>query len=903
MKLTSTIAALLLVAAIIMISFEVNLPVKADVGKGVLSIAFDDGRQSQYDYAYPLLQQYGIHATFYVISSYISDFSGYTSYMSISELENLQANGNEIGSHSVDHPNFLSLTDDQIVSECVNSKQLLQSYGFSANNFAYPDGATNDHINSIVTQYYRSARSAYTGPYIMSLPTSLSVLPAYPGESGDPSTWSQFNAMESAESMVDQIVSSNSYGIIFFHNIIPGDTTDAYTISQEYFQDFLQYVANSGVTTLTVNQALDIAGPALSASISPSSMSLTVGQSQLFSSTVTGGVSPYSYQWNLNGTAISGAHSSTYNFVGSTAGTYNINVNVVDNYVGNVQSNSVKVVVKAPPTVTISPTTARLTLGQSQTFSSLVVNGFAPFGYQWYLNGSAVSGGTSSSWIFTPAQLGHYVVKLNVTDNLGNQAQSNSVNDIIVNSSQTVTVTPANANMTLGRSQVLSSTVTGGFVPYTYQWYQNNTAITNATNPTYTFTPNTVGTYKINANVTDPYTHTAQSNNATLIVETNTTVTISPTQVAMYLGQSQKFTSSVSGGTTPYAYQWYLNDTAVTGATSSNWTFTPASAASYKVYLNITDKLNIISQSNIVTNITAYGPLSVTIAPAVVNMTVGAPQTFTSNVSGGDAPYTYQWYLNGTQIPTATGSTWTFNPSVTGTCIILLEIGDNYNATAASNNAVATIKPSFNLTVGVSGNGLTNKTGTTPYSPYTNVSVLATPNIGYQLTNWLLNGTNVGSTNPYVLNMTTNYNLTAVFAPSPFVPTSGWTADSDSSLTNAPYVLTSTTSSLSLQLDATSTSSRVTIHSLNVPASNLSNFNHISVSVTGTSNALIDMRFFLDNGTGFDVVWWANPTTLNTINFDLTPYAGRTLTIAYVALMSSDGQPSNITVTAITFVP
>ena len=248
MKLTSTIAALLLVAAIIMISFEVNLPVKADVGKGVLSIAFDDGRQSQYDYAYPLLQQYGIHATFYIISSYISDFSGYTSYMSISELENLQANGNEIGSHSVDHPNFLSLTDDQIVSECVNSKQLLQSYGFSANNFAYPDGATNDHINSIVTQYYRSARSAYTGPYIMSLPTSLSVLPAYPGESGDPSTWSQFNAMESAESMVDQIVSSNSYGIIFFHNIIPGDTTDAYTISQEYFQDFLQYVANSGVT-------------------------------------------------------------------------------------------------------------------------------------------------------------------------------------------------------------------------------------------------------------------------------------------------------------------------------------------------------------------------------------------------------------------------------------------------------------------------------------------------------------------------------------------------------------------------------------------------------------------------------------------------------------------------------
>ena len=67
----------------------------------------------------------------------------------------------------------------------------------------------------------------------------------------------------------------------------------------------------------------------------------------------------------------------------------------------------------------------------------------------------------------------------------------------------------------------------------------------------------------------------------------------------MYVGQSQTFSSSVSGGTPPYAYQWYLNDTAVSGATSSTWGFTPRSTGNYKVYLRVTDGLNIQAQSNV----------------------------------------------------------------------------------------------------------------------------------------------------------------------------------------------------------------------------------------------------------------------------------------------------------------
>ena len=137
--------------------------------------------------------------------------------------------------------------------------------------------------------------------------------------------------------------------------------------------------------------------------------------------------------------------------------------------------------------------------------------------------------------------------------------------------------------------------------------------------------------------------------------------------------------------------------------------------------------------------------------------------------------------------------------------------------------------------------------------------------------------------------------------PEPLIPLSGWSVDSR--YTNAPYVLSSTESSLSLQLDATDTSSKVTIRHLDVPKLNLTNYDYVDVTVSGSANARILMRFFLDDGSSFDVVYWKDPDTLNATAYDLSPYAGRTLRgDVYIGLMSSDGTTSNIEITEIVFV-
>jgi len=75
-------------------------------------------------------------------------------------------------------------------------------------------------------------------------------------------------------------------------------------------------------------------------------------------------------------------------------------------------------------------------------------------------------------------------------------------------------------------------------------------------------------------------------------------VSISPLSASVLAGQSVTFTSTVSGGYTPYSYQWYLNSNPVSGATSASWAFTPSSSGIYYIYLRVTDAKSNTTQSD-----------------------------------------------------------------------------------------------------------------------------------------------------------------------------------------------------------------------------------------------------------------------------------------------------------------
>ena len=207
------------------------------ISPGVISITFDDGIRSQYTTAFPLMQARGIVGTFYIPTAQYPSPAVLYNRLSASELQQMQAAGNEIGSHSVTHRDFTKLSDQEIAQECLGSKQYLQSTGLVINNFAYPYGTgITEHIDSIVSTCYRSARIAGGAP--MSTVTF---------ELTSTSSGWGLNTMKG---FVDRAKTQKMWATIYFHDI-GGE------FSVADFAAFLDYAKASNVRILTVNQALD----------------------------------------------------------------------------------------------------------------------------------------------------------------------------------------------------------------------------------------------------------------------------------------------------------------------------------------------------------------------------------------------------------------------------------------------------------------------------------------------------------------------------------------------------------------------------------------------------------------------------------------------------------------------
>ena len=124
----------------------------------IISITDDDSYASFYNNGLPILQKYGLTSTDYIITSYIDNVSG---YMSSAQVKGLYAAGQEIGSHSVDHPDLTTLTAAQQDAELKNSQTFLQNLiGVPITDYAAPYGSYNQQVETDAAKYYKSSPSS-----------------------------------------------------------------------------------------------------------------------------------------------------------------------------------------------------------------------------------------------------------------------------------------------------------------------------------------------------------------------------------------------------------------------------------------------------------------------------------------------------------------------------------------------------------------------------------------------------------------------------------------------------------------------------------------------------------------------------------------------------------------------
>ena len=357
----------------------------------------------------------------------------------------------------------------------------------------------------------------------------------------------------------------------------------------------------------------------------------------------------YAYQWFLNGNPVAGATTSTLNLTsGAQNGVYALGITMPD--FAMVMSNNITINL-AIEAVTIS-SGGVLCEGSTILLSSTVTN--PAYSYQWYKNTVAVAGATSSS--YTADSAGDY--RLVITGG-SCTAQSNLLN--ITTAGITVGSTTPVVDVILP-GQTKTITVTTNAASPQFVWTRNGLPFPGTTG---TITATQDGAYKalvtqtVGCGATAEYSFTLEyPTGFTLTVNTGAGYTAC-TSTSTILDITA-FTAQTSLGVLPmtdlgYTYQWYLNGTAVAGATLPTLNLT--SGAQNGAYsLGITMPGFPVLYSNNVTVNLAIEPVTITSSNALC---AGGTSTLSSNVV--DAAYTYQWYKDTVLIPGANTATYTAN--------------------------------------------------------------------------------------------------------------------------------------------------------------------------------------------------------------------------------------------------
>jgi hypothetical protein len=341
-----------------------------------------------------------------------------------------------------------------------------------------------------------------------------------------------------------------------------------------------------------------ISPTALAAAVTPTNVTCGGGSNGSVSTSVSGGTTPYTYNWSNSAT--------TQNLSNVQTGTYSVTVNDAGGC-----SASASATISQPLPIAATPTSTAVTCYGAATgaISLTVSGGSGSYTYSW------TNGSTSQN--LSAVNAGPYSVTVTDGHNCTSTATASITQPVAISIVPTVTNLPCTGGANTGAVNIV---VTGGTGADTYLWSSGAT--------TESLTGLNAGTFTVT--VTDA-SHCTATLTSFVSQSGSVNLTAAVTNVTCFGLSNGSISVTVTGGTPSYNYTW-------AGGTGSS--VSSLAAGSYTVTVTDQGGCTLINSISVSQPAALVASLSGPVNESCYGQANGA---ISLSVSGGTNPYHFAW--------------------------------------------------------------------------------------------------------------------------------------------------------------------------------------------------------------------------------------------------------------------